>query len=56
MREQRTFSGQYARKQLVKDIFKDVADTNARDCEVLIVELQQIARDAARNERLRAMR
>lgn len=56
MREPRHFSGQYDRRRIVKDLFKDVAAINPRDGETLVIELQQIARDAARAEKLKVMR
>lgn len=55
MREDRSRAGQYARRQVVRDLFKDVAEINPRDGEVLVIELQQIVRDAARNEKLKEL-
>ena len=56
MPQPRTFTGQYDRRRIVKDLFRDVAAINPRDGESLVIELQQIARDAARAANLKVQR
>ena len=56
MRLVKQYNSEYARREIIRTLFKDMSRDHYVAAEHLIIELQQIVRDAARTERLRAMK
>lgn len=56
MRLVKQYNSEYARREIIRTLFKDMSREHYVAAEHLIVELQQIVREAARTERLRAMK
>lgn len=50
MRSQRQFFGIYDQSERIKERFRDIRSANPRAAEILVIELQKIVREPAREQ------